>query len=163
MAGDQDVKPKWGWTKILLIISLALNLAVAGIVIGASFGHKHAGDRSERFFGVGMRPYVASLPESQRQNVRKRLIQGRETARAVRRDLHQSARNVQDALSGDPFDPAALRGAFAEQRTIYGALAANGHEALVDILANMSDRDRAQFVENLKSYKRTPGGDAVRR
>lgn len=158
MAEDQDMKRTWNWTKTLLVISLAANLVVAGIVIGSVFGHRHNG-RPESFSGGGIRPYVASLPESQRRQVRDRLVRNRETLRAVRQEMRQSEGAVRAAMAATPFDADALEAAFAAQREIYDGIAANGHHALVEILSGMSGDERAQFIANLKTFKREPGPD----
>jgi uncharacterized membrane protein len=156
MAEDQRMKRNWNWTKTLLVVSLALNLAVAGIVAGSAFAHKR-GDRPEMGFGGGLRPYVASLPDSQRQHVRDRLLRNREAIRAARQELRQSEQAVRAAMTAAPFDANALNAAFAAQRSVYDGIAANGHHALVEVLAGMSDAERSQFIDRLKSYKRKPG------
>lgn len=155
MAEDQDMKKNWNWTKTLLVISLGLNLLVAGMVVGSAFSHRKGG-RPDPFLGGGMRPYVSSLPEKQREHVRDRLLHNREAARAARQELRQSARNVRDAITAEPFDADALNTAFAAQRSVYDGIAANGHHALVEILAGMSDAERAQFIARLKTFERAP-------
>jgi uncharacterized membrane protein len=81
-------------------------------------------------------------------------VRGRETFRAARQEIRLSEQAVRDAVTAEPFDAKALSAAFARQRAVYDGLAANGHEALVSILAGMTDDERAQFIANLKSYKR---------
>lgn len=153
MAEDQDMKRKWNWTKTLLVVSLGLNLLVVGMVIGSAFGHGK-GDRRDPFFGGGMRPYVASLPESQREHVRDRLLHNREAAREARQELRRSAQGVRDAVTAKPFDADALNFAFSAQRSVYDGIAASGHHALVEILSGMTDEERAQFIARLKSFRR---------
>ncbi len=155
MAKDQDMKRNWNWTKTLLVVSLGVNLLVAGMVVGSAFGHRK-GDRSDPFFGGGMRPYVASLPQGQREYVRDRLLANRETARAARQELRKSAQDVRDAITVEPFNADALNTAFTAQRSVYDAIAAKGHHALVEILANMSKDERAQFIAKLKTFERKP-------
>lgn len=153
MAGDQDMKRKWNWTKTLLVVSLGLNLLVAGMVVGSALGHRK-GDRPDPFFGGGMRPFVASLPQSQREHVRDRLRHNREAAREARQDLRRSAQGVRDAITAVPFDADALNAAFAAQRSVYDGIAASGHHALVEILAGMTEAERDQFIAKLKSFRR---------
>lgn len=154
MAQDEnDMKRTWNWTKILLVVSLGMNLLVVGMVIGSAFGHRKD-DRPDLFFGGGMRPYVASLPDSQRAHVRDRLMHSREAVREARQELRQSAEGVRDAITAEPFDAGALNAAFAAQRSVYDGIAARGHHALVEILAGMTDAERAQFIAKLKSFRR---------
>lgn len=153
MAEDQDMKRKWNWTRILLVVSLGLNLLVAGMVVGSAFGHRK-GDRPDPFFGGGMRPYVASLPEGQREHVRARLLHGREAVREARQELRRSAQDVRNAITAEPFEADALNAAFAAQRSVYDGIAARGHQALAEILAGMTDAERVQFIAKLKSFRR---------
>jgi len=150
------VKRNWNWTKILLVISLGANLAVAGAVVGSVIAHRHGHDRHDAYFGGGMRPYIAALPESQRENVRNRLVRSRETIRMARQDIRNSEQAVRDAIAANPFDAKALGAAFAHQRAIYNGLAVNGHETLVSILSGMTDQERATYIEHLKSFRRGP-------
>lgn len=153
MAGDRDMKRKWNWTKTLLVVSLGVNLLIAGMVVGSVFGHR-SGDRPDPFFGGGMRPYVASLPQNQREQVRDRLLRNHGAAREARQELRRSAQGVRDAITAEPFDAEALNSAFAAQRAVYDRIAANGHHALVEILSGMTDTERARFIEKLKSFRR---------
>ena len=153
MAEDQGMKRKWNWTRTLLVVSLGINLLVAGMVVGAAFSHGKS-DRRDPFFGGGMRPYVASLPESQREHVRDRLLHNREAAREARQELRRSAQGVRDAITAKPFDADALNSAFSAQRSVYDGIAASGHHALVEILSGMTDEERAQFIARLKSFRR---------
>ena len=153
MAEDQDMIRKWNWTRTLLVVSLGLNLLVVGMVIGSAFSHGKA-DRRDPFFGGGMRPYVASLPESQREHVRDRLLHNRDAAREARQELRRSAQGVRDAITAEPFDADALNAAFAAQRSVYNGIASTGHHALVEILAGMTEAERAHFIAELKSFRR---------
>ncbi len=58
-------------------------------------------------------------------------------------------------MVADPFAAEALEGAFARQRAVYDMLAAKGHRALVEVLAGMSDAERAVFIENLRAFTRS--------
>lgn len=155
MAEEKDMKRNWNWARTLLVVSLGVNLLVAGMVVGSAFGHRK-GDRPDPFFGGGMRPYVASLPERQREYVRDRLLHNRDAARAARQEMRKSAQGVREAIITEPFSPDALDMAFAAQRSVYDAIAAKGHHALVEVLAGMSPEERAQFIAKLKSFERKP-------
>lgn len=77
--------PKWGW--VLLCGSIALNLLVIGSIVGHYFsGHK--------FGGHGMRGLVQSLPDGEREKVRKILRKHRAEIRPLRRALRESKREL---------------------------------------------------------------------
>lgn len=162
MADEQtkpDVKPARGrWVTPLLILSLAINIAVAGLVVGAVFGDK----RPDRYSGPvagGMRPFLSALPEDVRPMVRQKLYQNRELVKTSRKQLRASSQAVKQAIGADPFDVEVLKQAFAGQRGIYDDLARNSHNALADIIATMSAQERADYLTALAKYKRRPGSD----
>jgi uncharacterized membrane protein len=152
MADEQDNWRNWNWTKILLVVSLGLNLAIAGVVVGSVLGHR-GGDRPDRFSGGGFRPYLAALPDSQREQVRTHFLGRHDEMEARRRELRRAGRQVHEAIAADPFDPAVLDLAFSRQRSVYDSIAASGHAALIEILEGMPAADRARFIENLQSYR----------
>lgn len=103
--------------KYALIASLALNLLVVGAVGGAlyTFGFgKHppprfAHGRGEDFGLMGL---TRTLPEERRKDIRKKLRDDRERLRPLIEDLRAARRDAATKLAADPFDSAALKGAF---------------------------------------------------
>ncbi len=150
------------WVKPLLIASLAINLAVAGLMVGAVFGDKRHGRHDSPIAG-GMRPYLSALPEAQRPLVRQKLQENRETLRASRERMRHASRTIRLAIAAEPFDAETLKQAFATQRALYDGLAEGSHNALADIVATMTDVQRAEFLEALVKFRRKPGPDSPKK
>jgi uncharacterized membrane protein len=152
---DENIKPKKSWMKYLLIVSLGLNLAIAGLVIGAKMGG-HGGPRgghAKYAGGTGMHVLMRSLPDSKRGEVRKYFHEKRDKIRANGDAMRNSLISISTAISARPFDENALTTAFAEQRTHITAVTQDAQKSFVAIIAGMSDDERAEYVENMKEHR----------
>ena len=97
-------RPRRIW-QIVLVCSLALNLAVAGVVVG-SFASGRLGEGPPRSFDLGLGPISRALAPQER----------REVGRSLRRDsvmrdfdLRGRVSGMVRALKADPFEPERLR------------------------------------------------------
>lgn len=135
--------------RILLIGSLALNLLVAGALVGALL-HGPADDR-RRSRGE---PLVNALPDTDRAALRNRL---QRPDRDQRRARFQSLLAI---LRADPFDPDALRAMLTTERDLGNARARLSEDAIIARLAEMSLAERAAYAERLaRLVRRGPERD----
>jgi len=68
MASETETpKRKWSVGRIVLILSLALNLLVVGLVAGALLHRHQLPDRPPRIADLGFGPYVRSLSREDRE------------------------------------------------------------------------------------------------
>lgn len=144
------------WLKLALVVSLALNLLVAGALAGAAWRwtggeparHAEASGASVVVFGLG--PYSRALDEAQRREFRDaaRLRGGefREGRRVLRAQLGEFIA----LLRADSFDAAAATELLARQRVAARDQERIGHELLVAQLAAMSPYDRRAFADRLE-------------
>jgi len=138
---DPVEKPRRLW-RIVLVCSLALNLAVAGVVIGAASSGR-IGDGPPRSFDLGVGPMVRALmPQEQRQI--RRTLRDSQTLRSV--DLRGSMRGIEAALVADPFVPEVLRTALSEQRNKLISVQSEAQEALISAVTDMTPERRAAFA-----------------
>lgn len=134
------------WTRVALVLSLALNLAVAGIVAGAVLrGHR---DGPPRGFDLAVGPVARALSEVDRRAVMRDLMDRRDL-RDDRRDDSAAAAPVLAAVRADPFDPAALSAALDGMRGRARDLEAAAEAALVARVAAMTPAERAAFADRL--------------
>jgi uncharacterized membrane protein len=141
------------WIKVLLVISLALNLMIAGVVLGTvvSSDKRRDGppDRREANFG----PMTRALAPEDRRKL------GREIRRATK-DLLSTARpdwqNVLTALRSDTFDPEELRRVFASQRDMNAARMSVAQDVLIQHILELSDPDRLEFADRLETALEKP-------
>jgi len=138
--------------KILLVISLGMNLAVVGLVIGAKIsGHGPRG--MSHASGSGMRALMHALPNSKRADVRKYFHENRDKIRAKDDVMRTSLDNIATAITAQPFDANVLNEAFSAQRAHIVTMTENAQQAFVAIIASMTDKERAQYVDNMKEQR----------
>ena len=134
------------WLRIVLGLSLALNLAVIGLAVGA--GLRMAGGPETRRLppSVGAALYRA-MPQEDRRALRERMHGGGRDARDARR-----VRDMAEAraiLTTEPFDAKALdallRAEDSERRQWMDVAQA----AWIERIVRMSPADRAAYVERL--------------
>lgn len=148
MATDKSAKPS-RLLRGVLIGSLALNLAVVGIVAGAAFSGRYGGG-PPRGFNFDLGPIARALSPADRKMVRDHLRNNRELRelRSADRAADQQAMVV--ALRNTPFDIVDLEQALASQRNRGKALEQAATAALLDQIAAMSPVDRAAFADRLE-------------
>jgi uncharacterized membrane protein len=143
--------------KIALVVSLALNLLILGLVGGAllSIGPR-GGDDDPRLRTLGLGPFALALEREDRDAVRARI--DREALRADRRALGAGLMQLRGALLAEPFDRPAAEAALARARGATEALQGHGHRALIDHVETMSAAERAALAERLDRALRRMGG-----
>ncbi len=129
--------------RVVLVVSLALNLCVAGVVVGAAFDRRGPGHDHLRGPAGGI---VRALPEADREAVIDRL---RGMPRQGRDERQAGFERLLAAIRAEPFDRGAVERLLAEQRKRGGARFARVEEAILDRLAVMSPEARAGFAERL--------------
>lgn len=138
---DTPQKPSRLW-RTVLVLSLALNLVVAGVVAGTVLSGR-VGDGPPRSFDLGAGPVTRALSPSERREVGRALRQAR-----VLRDLNPRGRaaDMVAVLLADPFDPEALRAMMAEQSTDLVRVQSQVQEVLVEMISGMTPERRAEFA-----------------
>ncbi len=140
------------WLRLLLFASLALNLAVVGVVAGAllSGGPSRDAARSLRDPVV---PYTRALDETQRKQIR------RDLRRAFDRGRDGGLRPpgaggdyavVLELLRTDPFDRAAFDAVLVRQGDGARARMELGQKVLGDFLEGLSAADRDAYAARLE-------------
>lgn len=146
MADDatQPSKPSRLW-KIVLVCSLALNLAIAGMVGGAMLSGR-VGDGPPRSFDLGLGAVARALTPEERRDIGRSLRRDRDFRNF---DLRGRVANMVDAIKADPFDPNALRSLMAEQSARMADVQSRAQDAFVATISGMSAERRAQFADQL--------------
>jgi len=154
------------WLRIVLAVSLGLNLAVIGLVAGiiVRFDGGPPPGRGAEF----ALPYMRALaPEDRRAIIRSvRREQGRPMLRGAERQARYA--DVIEALRAQPFDRAALDAVVTEQARGAVALQSAAQAAWLDRVSAMDDAARARYADRVaeqaarrgegKKRPRPPGG-----
>ncbi|OAN69815.1 hypothetical protein A8B78_21455 [Jannaschia sp. EhC01] len=159
---SEDNTPRKGrWLKIALAASLALNLAVAGLIGGAILGADGGPDRtgsSPALRALGLSPFERALSRADRAELRGRIESTGLELREERREIGHALRTVERALRAEPFDRATVEEAFARSRTVVVSLQETGHDALLDQIETMSADERIALADGLARAMRRVAG-----
>jgi uncharacterized membrane protein len=103
-----------GRLKLLLIVSLALNLLVISAVAGAFLmgprrGHWHGGGRGEDF---GLLGFARSLPADRRSEIRKSVQRDRAALKPLWLEMRKARENAAAVLVAEPYDKEKVKAAF---------------------------------------------------
>ncbi|MEJ6399475.1 periplasmic heavy metal sensor [Yoonia sp. 208BN28-4] len=138
----------------VLVLSLALNLIVVGLVVGASFSGRW--DKGPRGFDFGAGPIAAALLPDQRDALRDEMRGSAGPTRLRRADIAADLRPVLDALKSDAFDDTTLEAFFAQMQDRGAALQSAAQEALITVIRDMDAAERAAFAGRLEEALKRP-------
>lgn len=139
-------KPRRLW-KIVLVASLALNLAVAGLVVGTVLSGR-LGDGPPRNFDLGLGPVARALEPQERRSMGRDMRQSR-VLRDV--DLRGRSEALIAALKADPFDPAQVSALLDAQAAQLARVQQTAQAALLRAIINMTPERRAAFAASLQA------------
>lgn len=157
MANGETGAPKTGrrWGRVLLGLSLALNVLVLGVVLGGILGHRHDDGpdrRDDRFAEVG--PYSRALSDADRAALRNELRAAWPQLRENRTAVRDSFREVLAALRAEPYDPGRVETLLVAQSDRISSQIALTRGLLLSRLAEMSPDERKAFADRLEQVIR---------
>ncbi|WP_375260351.1 periplasmic heavy metal sensor [Palleronia sp.] len=135
--------------RYLLFISLAINVAVAGVIIGSALD-RHGPHRGPRLSGP-IAPLVRSLPNEARRDLFADLKRMPRTEPDRRRGSFEA---LLSAIRAEPFEPEAVTAALREQRDLGAARLVALEDALAEQLARLSAEERADYADRLRALVR---------
>lgn len=136
------------WMKILLVVSLALNLLIVGVVVGARFMHPFGPGPVSSSFGLSLVRFGLSRGGEAREETRKVLSETRPRIDPLRKELRAARRAVADALTADPFDAEKFRTAQARVVELERQVGEQSLDALTTIASKMSVEERRDFIRH---------------
>jgi len=145
------------WMRIVLVISLALNLAVLGMVAGLALRAPSRGAMELGARDLGYAPFVFALDRDQRRALGQELRRapGLRADRDERRALYL---DILAALRAEPYDPAALEQALLAQRQAISRRQVAGAQALMARIDAMPSAERAAYADRLEEILTRPRG-----
>lgn len=150
--------PRRRWLLPLLFVSLAVNLLIAGIVVGSAIsGARHLRDDALRSRGVIGEPFVRALPDDQRRRLAADVLREGQTLRRNRSALRGRLETLLAAIRSDPYDREAVAALLAGQRREILARQDIGERLLLDRLDDMSAGERARYADRLGAIFRRRG------
>lgn len=138
------------WTRLVLVLSLALNLLVVGVVVGGAVRHhRHGGDESARDIGFG--PFTEALSKEDRKALRRAFLAANPGFRDMRKDMGRDMGDLIAALRADPWDAVAAGIILAGQSQRMTDWMDTGRDLLLERLSAMTPQDRAAFADRLEA------------
>jgi uncharacterized membrane protein len=147
MTPSDPVAPR-SWLRWALVLSLGLNLLVAGLLAGAWL---RGGPPGERFRDPGFGPFAAALSDDDRRALRRAFVRHMPEMRENRMALRADMQDVLAALRADPFDAAALDAAMDAAMSRLAGRIAVGQDLLAERIAAMDPAERAAFADRLEA------------
>lgn len=144
--------------KVILGLSLALNLAVAGMLGGAALrhgdgGHGRGGLRAAGLGAYGL-PYMIALPKEERRQV-IRSVRSDRSGKVLNRKARRAHYNdVLTALRNAPFDPQSLAAALSLQADTTIRVQQSAQTAWLAVVGLMSDADRLAYADRVEEVLR---------
>ncbi|SHI64114.1 periplasmic heavy metal sensor [Wenxinia saemankumensis] len=134
-------------SRVVLVLSLALNLLVAGLILGAVLRGNPPGGRPGVELAVG--PLLDALPPERRDGIRARLRGDDDLRRFDRGARREAMRAFAGALTAEPFDPDAVEALLAAQGARLRGLQDAAQDAFLAELAQMGPEERAAYARRL--------------
>ncbi|MBU2982919.1 periplasmic heavy metal sensor [Lentibacter algarum] len=134
-----------GW-RAVLVVSLGLNLAVAGLVVGAAY--RYNGPPHNKVSRED--PILRALDKDARREIGRAMRKNRAGAPGIQQEIAAGFANMQTALRADEFDAVAFRAAMARKGAAFREMRAVGETALVDYISGLSKVQRTELANRLK-------------
>ena len=138
------------WWQILLIVSLAINLLIAGAVVARMVTH----GGPDRIMGASYaqlipRRFFAEMPRDRRKVLQDILKKYRDDFKGERDASEQVAVKLADAI-GEPYDVEKVKLVISEFTAQNGKLAAKGGDAALEILAVLTPEERRLLASSIR-------------
>lgn len=138
------------WLRVLLGVSLALNLLVAGVVGGAMVMHgKWYGHRPPHPDMVAG-PLTRALDRDDRRAIGRQMWQAYRQNPEVRGQMRAEFDGLVADIETVPFDAGAVAGRMERQRGLFRDRLELGQRLLLERLSAMSDAERAAYAGRLR-------------
>lgn len=142
--------------RIALAVSVALNLAVAGLALGAWLGDGGPHRAMPRDLSFG--PFSEALSDADRKALRHGLLNRAGEFRTSRQAAQAEFTALLQALRAAPFDAADLRDALGAIESRTAQRLELGRSLIEARLVEMTDAERLAFADRLEQSLRRGGG-----
>jgi len=135
------------WVKLMLGLSLALNLAIVGLVAGMVLRGGPMGGKGPAAMGYAT-PYVIALPRDLRRGVFRGIREDKSLP--DRKARRADYRAMVKALRATPLDTSAVEALLRKQADGVARVQARGQTAWLNVVTDMSDAERAAYADRIE-------------
>lgn len=153
MADNTPTKPRRVW-RVLFALSLALNVAVVGVVVGLGAREKGRGI-SPRGFDFALGPIGRSLDQEDRRAIGAALRDDPALRGGGRSQSRETVDRLVAVLQTVPFDPDALLTVVDDASARADRVQNAARTALVARITQMTDADRAALADRIAQQRRS--------
>ena len=139
---------KFRWLAVLLAVSVALNLGLAGFAAGQLFSGARGGPLHDPAWGLARA--LRALPEERRDALRPMLRSEMRGLGPSLRQLRGAQRRLIESAAAEPFDRSALESALERFRHELLASQQRSHRAFVEVMAVLSAEERQRVLESMR-------------
>lgn len=143
------------WQRILLVLSLGVNLAVVGLVVGLAVGDGPR-DRIQRF-DLTVGPLTRAMEPDRRDAVRDALRESGAFRPSDRDGMRADVNALLGNLRADTFDEDEFRDVLLRQRVRLESGQAAVLDAVAGQISDMDANERAAFADRLEEQLRRSG------
>lgn len=138
------------WGKIVLAVSLGLNLLILGMFLSAFLFGPPQRDRAPGLRDLGFGPYVSALTRADRLSLAAKIRREGGPFRDRRRAMRAQFEAFLAALEAKPYDHKAVADIVERQQSLVFETQRLGRDVLLAHIAEMSDDDRAAYARALR-------------
>jgi len=135
-----------------LLVSLAANLLLVGVVGGAALSNyrrESASAQEAVARAPNMRALMDALPPERAQSIRSDVVNTWRDAREQRRAARLARIELYRLVGAEPYDVAAVKAAFARMRAADGEVAHRFQDVVADSMAKLTPGERREVLRTL--------------
>jgi hypothetical protein len=141
------------WWKALFVVSLMLNLAVVGMIVGAKLQGFGPGDRlmGASYVQLIPRKFFHDLTRDRRNELMKFVRDNRDDFRSLRAAADGTSLKLADALERETFSLDEVKSTVNEFATGTQSLAARGGDVVVKIVEQLTPEERKDLAAAIRA------------
>lgn len=137
------------WVAIVLLVSLALNLALAGFLLGSRTQQVASHDPTRAY-----PRWARSLPESRREALEPVMMKHMRAMRPKVLTLRQQQRALTAAIGAEHFDTEILQSALTDMRSEHERMQRASHESFTEFVAHLTKVERRALAKDMGKHRR---------
>ena len=143
------------WLIGLLVVSVAVNLALVGFLVGrmsSGFGPPIGMEMT-----IGIPRLLRELPDDRRQEILSASSFDRRQLRPALRAVRTAQQDIDKALVVEPFDPTDLEQALERFRETLDETQLQSHRSMIEVVSKLTAEERSLLAKSLRQRPRRSG------
>lgn len=155
--GNESAAPRRRWTRIALLISVALNVLFLGVVVGAGWMHWQDDGRARSFsFSRGVEKLIKDMPADRKPIAQSALDRYRNDVRPRWREVGEARRAAFEALRAEPFNEDQAKAALDRLDTLRESQRELMGTITFDLMRQLTPEERRTFLQALRQRRSPP-------